>query len=50
MIGALSEHLKASYGVEALRYAAMAATGFYLVAAALMLLATRTIERDWERD
>jgi predicted MFS family arabinose efflux permease len=50
LIGALSEHLKASYGLEALRYAAMSATGFYLVAAALMLLASRTLTRDWEAE
>jgi MFS family permease len=47
LIGALSEGLKASYGIEALRYAAMAATGFYLLAALLMLLATRSLKRDW---
>ncbi|MFL6858000.1 MAG: spinster family MFS transporter [Allosphingosinicella sp.] len=50
LIGALSEHLKASYGLEALRYAAMTATGFYLLAAALMLLASRTLARDWEAE
>ena len=47
LIGALSEGLKASYGVEALRYAAMAATAFYLLAALLMLVATRSLKRDW---
>jgi MFS family permease len=47
LIGAVSEHLKSSYGVESLRYAAMAATLFYLLAAALMLLASRTLRRDW---
>jgi MFS family permease len=47
LIGALSEGLKASYGIEALRYAAMAATGFDLLAALLMLLATRSLKRDW---
>jgi predicted MFS family arabinose efflux permease len=47
LIGAISDHLKASYGTESLRYAAMAATLFYLLAAALMLLATRTLRKDW---
>jgi predicted MFS family arabinose efflux permease len=47
LIGAISDHLKASYGVESLRYAAMAATLFYLLAAALMLLASRTLRQDW---
>lgn len=47
LIGAISDHLKASYGAESLRYAAMAATLFYLLAAALMILATRTLRKDW---
>jgi predicted MFS family arabinose efflux permease len=47
LIGAVSDHLKAGYGVESLRYAAMAATLFYLLAAALMILASRTLKRDW---
>ncbi|MEA3036589.1 MAG: hypothetical protein QOH04_2361 [Sphingomonadales bacterium] len=47
LIGAISDHLKAGYGVESLRYAAMAATFFYLLAAALMIVASRTLKRDW---
>ncbi|MEA3038023.1 MAG: hypothetical protein QOE79_536 [Sphingomonadales bacterium] len=47
LIGAISDHLKAGYGVESLRYAAMAATLFYLLAAALMIVASRTLKRDW---
>lgn len=50
LIGALSDHLKADYGVESLRYAAMAATGFYLVAALLMFIASRTLRADWQDD
>ena len=38
LIGRLSDALKQSYGAEALRYAAVACTGFYLLAALLMLL------------
>jgi MFS family permease len=49
LIGRVSDLLKARYGLESLRYAAMGATLFYLVAAALMLLAVRTIQRDWYR-
>jgi predicted MFS family arabinose efflux permease len=47
LIARVSDHLKASYGVESLRYAAMGATLFYLLAAALMLLASRTLRKDW---
>jgi predicted MFS family arabinose efflux permease len=47
LIGAISDHLKASYGAESLRYAAMGATLFYLLAAALMIVASRTLKRDW---
>ncbi|MEA2999427.1 MAG: hypothetical protein QOK17_1260 [Sphingomonadales bacterium] len=47
LIGAISDHLKAGYGAESLRYAAMAATFFYLLAAALMIVASRTLKRDW---
>jgi predicted MFS family arabinose efflux permease len=50
LIGAVSEHLKGSYGVESLRYAAMGATLFYLLAAALMLGASRTLRKDWVSD
>jgi predicted MFS family arabinose efflux permease len=50
LIGAVSEHLKGSYGVESLRYAAMGATLFYLLAAALMLGASRTLRKDWVAD
>jgi predicted MFS family arabinose efflux permease len=50
LIGAVSDHLKARYGIEALRYAAMGSTLFYLLAAGLMLCAVRTLKRDWHRD
>jgi MFS family permease len=49
LIGHVSDLLKARYGLEALRYAAMGSTLFYLLAAALMLCAARTLERDWHR-
>lgn len=47
LMGALSDALKSSYGVEALRYAAVACVGFYLLAAALMLLAVKPLRRGW---
>jgi MFS family permease len=47
LIGMLSDHFKARYAAESLRYAAMASTAFYLVAAALAFCAIRTIRRDW---
>src|SRR5436305_11186886 len=50
LIGRASDLLKARYGVEALRYAAMGSTLFYLLAAGLMLLAARTLQRDWHRE
>ncbi|HVF83871.1 MAG TPA: MFS transporter [Sphingomicrobium sp.] len=50
LIGRVSEALKADYGVESLRYAAMGALVFYLVAALLALLAARRLRRDWVED
>ena len=47
LIGAISEGLKASQGVESLRYAAIAVLGFYLVAALLMWAASRRLASDW---
>mgnify|MGYP001829261140 FL=1 len=47
-IGALSDTLTAQFGDESLRYSILAGTGFYIIAAALFLLASRWLERDWE--
>ena len=47
LIGALSDALRAREGVESLRYAILAGTGFYVVAALCLLLAARRLERDW---
>jgi MFS family permease len=47
-IGALSDILTAQFGDESLRYSILAGTGFYIIAAALFLLASRWLERDWE--
>ena len=47
VLGALSDAMTAPFGEEALRYAMVAALGFYLVAALLMWLASRHLQRDW---
>lgn len=47
VIGAISEALTPAYGDEALRYAVAAGLGLYLVAGALMWLASRSLSRDW---
>jgi MFS family permease len=47
LIGAVSDQLKGAYGVESLRYAAMGALAFYVVASMLALLASRSLTRDW---
>ena len=50
LIGSSSTSLKASYGAEALRYAAVACTGFYLVAGLLMLLCVSRLRTAWIDD
>jgi predicted MFS family arabinose efflux permease len=47
-IGALSDFLQYRYGEESLRYSILAGTIFYVMAAALFLLAARWLQRDWE--
>lgn len=47
LIGILSDALTAQFGDEALRYSVLAGTGFYVIAAILMLAASRTLGRDW---
>jgi predicted MFS family arabinose efflux permease len=47
-LGALSDALAVRFGADSLRYAILAGTVFYLIAAALFLLASKRIERDWE--
>ena len=48
MLGVLSDVLSARFGADSLRYAILAGTSFYLVAAALFLLSARRLEKDWE--
>jgi len=50
LMGAISDSLKASYGAEALRYAAMSCLSFYLVAALLMMFAVKRLRNDWVDD
>lgn len=47
LIGAISDSLRAQYGADSLRYAALAVLGVYFGAALLMLLAARRIRDDW---
>lgn len=46
-IGSLSDHLAPAYGTDALRYAIATGLCLYLVAGALMALASRFLTRDW---
>lgn len=47
LLGAISVGLKAQYGDDSLRYAAIIGVGFYLVAAVFGLLAIRSLRRGW---
>ena len=49
-MGRLSDALKARYGAEALRDAAVACTAFYLLAALLMFAAVPSLEAAWVGD
>ena len=46
-VGALSDALTPAYGIEALRYAIVAALGFYLLAGLFMALGGRALRKDW---
>lgn len=50
LMGAISDSLTASYGTEALRYAAIACLSFYLLAALLMMFAVKRLRVDWVDD
>ncbi|PWE17924.1 MFS transporter [Marinicauda salina] len=49
VLGEMSTLLTPAFGNEALRYSIVIGAGLYLVAGLLFLLASRTIDRDWER-
>ena len=46
-LGALSDALSVQFGADSLRYAILAGTVFYLVAASLFLLSAKRLEKDW---
>jgi MFS family permease len=48
LIGALSDAMHARFGADSLRYAILAGTGFYLLAALFFILASQRLENDWE--
>ncbi|MEO0421833.1 MAG: MFS transporter [Pseudomonadota bacterium] len=48
VLGWLSDALQVRFGDESLRYAILAGTGFYLIAAVLFTIASRSLARDWE--
>jgi MFS family permease len=47
-LGIISDNLEARFGDESLRYAILAGTGFYLIAATLFLLSAKRLAKDWE--
>lgn len=49
VLGELSTLLTPTFGNEALRYSIMVGAGLYLIAGTLFLIASRTIENDWEK-
>ena len=46
-LGAVSDLLKPQFGEESLRWAIYTGMGFYLLAALLLIGASRTLKRDW---
>jgi MFS family permease len=47
LIGMVSDLMRLRFGAESLRYAILAGTGFYLMAAALLFFAGKRLARDW---
>jgi MFS family permease len=47
LIGVVSDVMRLRFGAESLRYAILAGTGFYLMAAALLFFAGKKLARDW---
>ena len=48
-IGILSDNLQARYGDDSLRYAILAGTSFYVLAAMLFFLSAKYLKNDWEK-
>jgi sugar phosphate permease len=49
VLGEVSTLLTPTFGDEALRYSIMIGAGLYVIAGILFLIASRTIENDWEK-
>jgi MFS family permease len=47
-LGIISDNLQARFGDDSLRYAILAGTGFYLIAATLFLASAKRLAKDWE--
>ena len=47
-LGIISDNLEARFGDDSLRYAILAGTGFYLIAAILFLASAKRLAKDWE--
>ena len=47
-LGIISDNLEARFGDDSLRYAILAGTGFYLIAATLFLASAKRLAKDWE--
>lgn len=50
VMGAMSDAMAGRFGEDALRYSAVAALSFYVLAAVLMLFAVRALRREWVDD
>jgi len=48
-IGMLSDNLQLRFGDDSLRYAILAGTAFYIVAAMLFFLSAKYLKNDWEK-
>jgi predicted MFS family arabinose efflux permease len=48
LLGVVSDAMRTRFGAESLRYAILSGTGFYVLAAAFMLLAARHLRTDWQ--
>ena len=47
-LGILSDHLQARFGDDSLRYAILAGTSFYVLAAILFFVSSKWLNDDWE--
>ena len=47
-LGIISDSLEDRFGDDSLKYAILAGTGFYLVAATLFLMSAKYLAKDWE--